>query len=245
MSSNVFQAQINYFGALIKSADIDGVLDPQNKSQELTRELIENTLGLINGGLQREILERYVEITSEDSFLNIVPISDIVFARIVKPLRSSIRTYCLEEYESCLATSGLVCEMLSILIWEINSFSINGEELDVIGEKVFFGKPVAQLSQDRRLKVLNRLGMINDNNYRLFNTVRRSRNHILHDWSPVDNTEVKSEARQAHLNSMKIFIDLVDMKIDQGKITNVNPLLLKYISYVDDTIAREQLKNKS
>jgi len=83
--------QINFFGPYLKKEDIPKILDPKFSDTvlQLERDLFNWFFELPLSALSNEILERYVEATTEDSHTAIIPYTKEIFERLLKPLRSA------------------------------------------------------------------------------------------------------------------------------------------------------------
>src|SRR3989344_3610567 len=111
-------------------ANIDAVLDfiknPKEKTDEF--DIDKHTITQIiewfridSGLITREMLECYNKMSSNE--LNItftLAEPKIIEQRIVTPLISAKRNACIGDFLASIALSGLVGEMLTILVWEIN-----------------------------------------------------------------------------------------------------------------------------
>jgi len=130
--------QINFFGPYLKKEDIPKILDPKFSDTilQFERDLFNWFFELPLSALSKEILERYVEATTQDSHTAIVPHTKEIFERLLKPLRSAKKCYCLGDYAATIALCGVVGEMLAILLWKINDVRLKGNpitEPDEIG----------------------------------------------------------------------------------------------------------------
>lgn len=148
--------QLNFFGPYVKKGDIPKLLDqnPPGTLLELQNDLLRSFFGLPSAILSREILERYVEVTTEETHTPIAPYTKEMFERLLKPLKSAKKNYCLGEYPATIALCGVVGEMLAILLWKINDVKLNGVPITEKEEIGLFGRSFEKLGQEQRLRIL-------------------------------------------------------------------------------------------
>lgn len=223
-----FVIQLNLFGPNLKNEDIKKVLsDLQYKRPETT--MIENFFKISISSISKEMLERYVESTESSTHASVTPHTEEVFAKIVSPLVSAKRTYCLGEYLATIALCGLSAEALAILIWRINDVMLKGVKLSCKQEYALFGndKGFDYLDQKRKLEVLKVFSFITKNQYDDFCFIRQVRNSNLHLLD--DKMIAKDDALKVLKKTLGLFKEVIKLEfIDGGKIT-INPLLLKLI----------------
>jgi len=221
-------AQINFFGPYIRKEDIPKILDYQNKGVEHNLEVVlfEHFFGLPFSALSEEILKRYVEVTPEELYIPIVPHTERIFERLLKPLKSAKKNYCLQDYPSVIALCGVVGEMLAILFWKINDVRLKGQPITEIDESGLFGKPFEKLGQDQRLKILQTFGHITEQQYEEFNLIRRSRRPYLHLWT-TNLSDEKGEALDILKKTFRLFKETTGIGLADAGSVKINPLLLK------------------
>lgn len=228
--NQLITVQIDFFGPYLKSENIPKILEenPGGSFFESQRSSLASFFDLPFSALSSEILQRYVESTTEDSHASIVPHTKELFERLLKPLKAAKKNYCLGEYSACIALCGVAGEMLAILLWKINDVRIRDQQITKIGEAGLFGKSFENLGQAQRLKILKTLGYISERQYNDFNSIRRSRNLYLHLWT----TDIENEQNIALENfkkSFQLFKEVTGIGFtDAGKV-KVNPLLMKLL----------------
>ena len=148
--------QFNFFGPFLKKEEIEKILDPKvsDLAYQHQRDLFKWFFELPFNSLSKEVIERYAEITTEESHCNIVPHTKEIFERLLKPLKSAKKNYCLSDYSTTIALCGTVGEMLAILLWKINEVRLKNNLITEQDEKGLFGESIEKLGQDRRLKIL-------------------------------------------------------------------------------------------
>jgi HEPN domain-containing protein len=158
----------------------------------------------------------------------IVPHTAKIFERLLKPLKSAKRNYSLGDYLATVSTCGIVGEMLTILIWEINDVRLNNKPLSKSMEKVILGHSFEErLSQDRRLKILKAFGLISESQYQELNSIREIRNRYLHSWKEESLNE-KKDAFDTIKYAFRIFREITGIGIgDEPGTIKINPKLLK------------------
>jgi hypothetical protein len=229
--NKLIKVQINYFGPHVDLEDIANIFNPdiaQGERNNIQVTLLESFFELPINALSHEILRRYVEVSSAYFHMPIVPHTEKIFERLLKPLKSAKRNYSLGDYIATVSTCGIVGEMLTILIWKINEIKLNNKPLSKNMEKVIFGHSFEErLSQDRRLKILKTFGLINERQYQELDSIRGIRNRYLHSWEEKILNE-KKDAFNSLKYSFGIFRDITGIGIgDEPGTVKVDPKLLK------------------
>lgn len=182
--------------------------------------------------LKYEDLNRYTEVTIEDTHITFAPAYPNIVERIVKPLVTAKRHYSLGEYVSCIAVSGIICEMLTLLVWKMSTIKIHGQDITPKGEEKLFGKNFEKSDQKRRIDILLTIKAISDEQYKKFDNVRDTRNRYMHAWE-YDTKQQKGDARRLIITILLLFKEVTDMKLvvdetgDQ-KVT-INPRLHEFL----------------
>lgn len=220
--------QINFFGPYLKKEDISKILDPEFSDTILRyeRDLFNWFFALPFNALSKEILERYVEVTTEDSHTAIVPHTKEIFERLLKPLRSAKKCYCLGDYAATIALCGTVAEMLAILLWKINDVRLKGKPITEQDETGIFGSTFENLNQDRRLKILKTFGCIAAPQFTSFDIIRKSRRPYLHLWTTNLKNE-QADALDVFKKSFQLFKEITGIGLANAGTVKVNPLLMK------------------
>jgi len=221
-------AQINFFGPYLKKEDIPKILDPKfsDTIRQLERVLLNSFFELPLNALSKEILERYVEATTEDLHTVIVPHTKEIFERLLKPLRSAKKCYCLGDYVATIALCGTVGEMLAILLWKINDFRLNGRPITEQDEIGIFSSSFENLGQDRRLKILKTFGYITETQYNSFDIIRKIRKPYLHLWT-TDLQNEQTDALDVFKKSFQLFKEVTGIGLADAGTVKVSPLLMK------------------
>jgi hypothetical protein len=225
-------ARINFFGPFIEEGEIPKILDPTLSTETESilkhkRGLLEYFFGLSFTALSQEVLERFIEVTSGDLCLPVAPHTEQIFERLLKPLRSAKRNYCLGDYLASISACGVVGEMLAILIWKMNEVHLGSQCIDEEHEKGLFGSTFERLGQERRLNVLKTFGFIGDSQYQALFEIKESRRRYLHFWE-TDLKKEKEDALMACRKSFQLFRDITGIGIVSHESISVNPLLIKF-----------------
>lgn len=224
---------INSFGPLLSVSDLQKLSDDSQdvfiihlvKSLE---SFFERPFSI----LKREVLKRYIEITNKETHVIFAPAYPNIIERIVKPLVIAKRHYSLGEYISCIAVSGIICEMLAILIWKMSIIKIHGKDISADEEEKIFGEDIESVGQKRRLDILFAFVAISDDLFTKFNNVRETRNKYLHAWE-YDTRQQKGDAKRLILTTLLLFKEVINMKLVVDKSGNqsvsINPRLHKFL----------------
>ncbi|RJR32150.1 hypothetical protein C4569_00335 [Candidatus Parcubacteria bacterium] len=220
------------FGPFIENCKIDDLLSPS------TNQAIKHTVTQLEYFFERpittinqDILKRYTEITTQETHVTITPSYQNIIERIIDPLISAKRQYCLGEYLSCIALSGIISEMLTLLIWKMSNFNIRGQKITEEDEKKLFGQSFEDIRQIRRENILLAIKTIGGKIYEQFEVIRNIRNKYLHSWE-YDTRQQKGDANKTILAAFKLYKAIADMTlvIKEGNQTiSISPALLDYL----------------
>lgn len=223
---------INSFGPFLRATDLPKL----RTGQSLQYTHLADMLGLFFGRpfatLNTQDLQRYLEITTKDTHITFAPAYSHILERIVKPLSLAKRHYCLGEYISCVAVSGIICEMLTILVWKISTITVHGKDMSEGEEEKLFGRNFEKLEQKRRLDILLTVKALTDSLYKKLDNVRDTRNKYLHAWQ-YDTKQQKGDAKRLVMATLSAFQEVTDMKLVVDKSGNqkvtINPRLHKFL----------------
>lgn len=233
--NNRIVVQLNLLGPYIKRDDIQKILEQghlQGTVFVAQKEMLEVFFGFPLNILSKEILERYIDATTEDSHISIFPHTKEIFERLLKPLISVKKNYCFGDYTAAIASCGIVGEMLAILIWKINEVRLKGNIITEDEEKGLFDRPFEKLNQDRRLRILRTFGFINEDQYKNFVYIKDARRPYLHLWTAVIRNE-KKDALNTLKKSLQVFKEITGIGLATAGTVKINPLLLKLFKNVD------------
>ena len=224
--------RINSFGTFIKKEEIKGLLsDSKNPSESFTKNIIESFFERPVSTLNDDILNRYVEITTQETHVNFTPSYQNIIERVISPLVSAKRQYCLGEYLACIALTGIIGEMLALLIWRMSSFSIKGVKITKLDEEKLFGQNFDMLRQERRENILITIKAIDNKLYEKFKEIRCIRNNYMHSWD-YDTRQQKGDAKKSILSAFILYKAIADMSlvVKEGNQTiSINPKLLDFL----------------
>lgn len=233
---NKIIVRFNVFGPYLKKGDIPKILDSKftDAISQHQRELFNQFFELPLNALSKEILERYAEATTEESHTAIVPHTKEISERLLKPLHSAKKCYCLGDYAATIALCGMVGEMLAILLWKINDVRLKGNPITEQEEIGIFGSSFENLGQDKRLKVLKTFGHITETQLNNFDTIRRSRKPYLHLWT-TDLKNEQADALDVFKKSFQLFKEITGIGLADAQTVKVNPLLMKLFENLETT----------
>ncbi|PIT87070.1 MAG: hypothetical protein COU31_04840 [Candidatus Magasanikbacteria bacterium CG10_big_fil_rev_8_21_14_0_10_40_10] len=235
---NKILVQINFFGPFLKNEDVSKILagqtfEEKNNLPDFKRELISSFFDLPAISLSEEMLKSYIEATTEESHMSITPHTKEIYERLLKPLKSAKKNYCLGEYSATIALCGVVGEMLAILLWKMNDVRLKGSAITEDQEKGLFGRTFEKLGQEKRLEILKTFGHTNNEQHQVFKNIKDSRNHYLHLWI-LDSTNEKSIALETLKKSFILFKEITGIGLADAGSVKVNPLLLKLFKNIPE-----------
>jgi len=230
IDNNKIIVQINFFGPPLKKEEILKILtsEKENDFYKTIAHLLSLFFDLPANALTQEILERYAETSIPELNIPITPYTKKLSERLLRPLHSGKKNYCLGDYAATIALCGTAAEMLAILIWKINEVRVAGSQINANGEKNLFGREFEKLDQYRRLEILEVLGFITTNQLSDFNKLRSLRKPYLHLWD-ADLSNEKQDSFNALKTIFQLFKDITGVGLADAGTVKVNPKMLKFL----------------
>lgn len=219
--------QINFLGPFLTPEELAQLeTQPLSPVHQWTKENLSSFFDLPFESLKKDVLIRYVEATTPETHMHITPHTDDIFQRMLSPLKAAKKNYSLGEYVATIALSGIVGEMLAILVWKIGGATIKGSPMTEAKEEALFGRSIERLDHSRRLKILAAFEQINEKQLVDFNILKDIRKEFLHFWKPKRMNE-KAEALNAFLIALKLFKQITGVELADAGSVKVDPRLLK------------------
>lgn len=192
---------------------LTGVINPLHwieallqKPSDITHESILRFLcGMKTDRTISGFLIRYNEITAKHQQVDFIPVVGHFIGKLIDPLRHANACFLIESFLGTITLCGTVAEMLTILRFEIDQHQ-KGNVLDEAGQKKLFGRTFEKLVQERRVEVLQALGLVSEELKGKLTLIRETRNNYLHLWS----TPVK----QARVDAVLIYALTVDVLVE-------------------------------
>lgn len=221
------RVMLNFLGTPVSSDYIDRLFDGQDHSKDFEYSMIKHVLGLSPELMPREVLERYVEISSKETYMAIFPHTDKLFERFLLPLKSAKRLYCIAEYLASIEVSAHVGEMLALLLWQMTPITLNGKRIDPSIEKSIWGREFEKMGQEKRINLLQTFGAVSDDDARDLDYLRSTRRKYFHFWySEIGN--IKEDSLNCFLKSATLVKNVLKIEYNKGSVS-VNPLLSDYL----------------
>lgn len=221
--------------------------DPINKHscEDIIRDIFADGQTVIQNHVD-EMKKNYEEISQYDFKVFCVP-DGTAMNKIVAPLRTAKKCYCLSDYLGCISMCGMVCEMAIIFIYDLIKIHCDAEFLESIierfaryenwGQKMRIDNLRRIVSSSRYFKDESAdslkpfLGIlcevIFDNAY----TVKNIRNEYLHSLSK-NYSNLKRDAQKAYHATHELVSEVVAFKIGSKGVI-VPQHLEKYIEITD------------
>jgi hypothetical protein len=176
-----------------------------------------------------EIKKRYKEITAAEKVkLLFAPVeARPLLEKLVWPLRYAKGCYLIGNCEATIALCGMVAEMVAILTFEICEPKLNDKPMTSTEQKKLFGKTFQQLSQYRRVNILESLKAIKSLKSQ-FEKIRKIRNNYLHP-SFAEYKNIERDAKDAYGAAVHLVAKTIGQDIVQGRMIKLNPLFEKYL----------------
>lgn len=173
------------------------------------------------------LLARYREISTEPVRLLLAPAEERILDKLVWPLRHAKASYMVGNYLATISLSGMVAEMVAMLMWETTDLKINTRSMTKDDEKRLFGSDFEKLGQERRVSVLSAYNIIGDEARRDFETIRKARRHYLHLWSK-DHDRLPNDAIHCFHAAVSLVVGAIGQDIQDGRLL-LNPRIAQYL----------------
>ena len=177
-------------------------------------------------GLPRDIeslAARWRELSTETVRLFAPPAEPKVLAKLVWPLREAKANYVLGNYVATIAVSGMVGEMVAILIWEMAE-----EDSKVRQKRHRKGKAFERLGQEERVNDLVRCKLVDALAQREFTLLRTTRRKYLHIWSESDN-EARTDAAAMYRAALARVTGAIGPVSIRDGVAEYDPRLFAYL----------------
>ena len=176
---------------------------------------------------EKGLIQRYREISQEKKRLFAAPAEERILEKLVWPLRHAKASYMVGNYLGTISLSGMVSEMVAMLLFEMSDLSLNNRSMNNKDEKALFGSPFEKLGQHRRVEVLHAFSIIDDDTKADFDLIRTTRRKYLHLWSQ-DHESIPKDACNSYNAAVSIVVKAIGQDIRDGMLM-INPKLVKYL----------------
>jgi len=133
----------------------------------------------------------------------------------------------LGSFVASIALSGMVAEMLAMLLWELAQVHVNGQPITADEEKALFGSTFERLNQERRVSVLKAYGEIAEPVQAAFTEIRTLRRKYLHLWTQ-DHGQLAKDAAAAYHAAITLTIAVLGQDVHEGRI-RLRDKMLEYL----------------
>ncbi len=174
-----------------------------------------------------KLLTRYKEISTGPVRLFFAPAEQRVLDKLVWPLRHAKASYMVGNYLATISLSGMVAEMVAMLLWEIGDSQINGRGMTKEDEKHLLGSEFEKLGQERRVSVLSVYGIIGDETRCNFDTIRQIRRRYLHLWSQ-DHEKLAGDGVKCFHAAVSLVVAAIGQDVEGGRL-RLNPRMVRYL----------------
>ena len=175
-----------------------------------------------------EIVGRYRELAGEEmKQLQILPAERRILHKIVLPLRAAMGSYMVGNYLGTIAICGAVCEMITILWYDLAKVRSKDAVMDETTQKRIYGDKFEKLYQTRRISVMRGVGLIDEDTERLLRIPLSIRSKHLHHFSePHENA--KDDARAVWQATRDLMAKVFKARFKNGKVV-LDKTLLDYL----------------
>ena len=178
---------------------------------------------------QASLETRYREITASSASLAFAPAHRRILQKLITPLYDAKSSYVLGNYLGTIALAGLVAEMLAILLYNTADIHLHTGQPTTDRQHQLYGRSFEKLGQERRVSVLQGLGLIEPDQVVLFDRIRDVRRKYLHLLSE-PHERLAEDARVAFGAALELTrAALGDLDPRVSAVVNMRPGLLKYL----------------
>lgn len=218
---------LNYLGVPVDPAYLDKLADGADHTSDFEYRMIRHVIQQPPEHSSRDVLERYVEVSGQETYTAIFPHTNKLFDRFLIPFKSAKRMYCLGEYLACIELSAHLGEMLALLLWQITPITLNGTLMGPALEKSLWGSEFEKMGQEKRIDVLNALAAVNDGDAQLLDFLRTTRRKYFHFWS-TGTEKIRDDALHCFLKLSTLVRNVLKIEYENGSV-KLNPLLAAYL----------------
>ena len=167
--------------------------------------------------------ERYIRLTECDCSLFAVPADKRILDKIVWPLHSAKRCYCMADHLGCIALCGVVCEMAVIFIYDLLAKSPACKTLAQDQRELFRKRKYENLGQEKRIANLRLLSLVNPSLLDQADVVRKLRREYLH-FLEKSHKHLAQDAVSAYAAAFAVVSALVALPIANSRLVVPNHL---------------------
>lgn len=226
-NKNTIEVSLNFLGTPITVEDKEKILSSGNPTSKIDRCVFQHIVGFPPDAVSAECLENYFEVSTPDLYLSFLPAHPKITAKLIMPLKSAKRCFCLGEFLASIELSAHVGEMLSSLIWEISDFRMNGAPIDDNAQNLLFGRVFEKMSQADRVKLLLGIKAISEVECEKFDRLRQLRTAYFHKWS-TEAENLKSDAKQSYKIAIELLKEVTQMEFVEGRV-KLRPDLMRFL----------------
>ncbi len=176
-----------------------------------------------------KLLARYREISTEPKRLLLAPADQRLLDKLIWPLRNAKASFMVGNYLGTISLSGMVAEMVAMLLWKTTDAQINGRPMTNVDKTQLFGSKFEKLGQERRVAVLSAYGVIDDRTKSDFDTIREIRRRYLHLWSE-DHDQLPRDGVQSFHAAVSLVVTAIGQDVDrQTGMFVLTPRLMRYL----------------
>lgn len=230
---------INRLGQALQEAEIDTILPIIKKGENADETNINNLIAnqLIRWfkippqDVSRETLERYAKMSSKELYIPFTLAKpEIIEQRIIAPLESAKRFTCAGEYLASIALSGLVGEMLTVFIWDMESEERRNVQGHVIQDQKLFKNNFDRLQQSLRINVIETFGYIDATQAGKFRELAKNRNRILHSWTDLYlREEIEKVAIKCYSLAASVMKEIFKLELKDAGSLKMDQKVMKYV----------------
>lgn len=173
------------------------------------------------------LVERYQRISSLQDPLFVAPAERNILEKLVWPLRHAKGSYALGNYLGCIGLCGLAGEMVALLLWDISKPLLLGGHFDESAQRALLGSSFERLGQQRRVQVLEGLGLIEHDAVVAFDGLRDIRRRYLHLYSQ-DHVTIADDALRAYEDALTDVAGVLGQSVEDGRCL-LRPDLMAYL----------------
>ncbi|MBP7732320.1 MAG: hypothetical protein KA140_00950 [Caldisericia bacterium] len=165
------------------------------------------------------IVNRYEELRQEGEMLA-VPCTDKIANCIVIPLKNAKACYMIGNFLGTIALCGYVCEMLIVLVYEINGIVINDTDIEdnkEIKNVILQSRNSFEaLGQEKIIDICKAFQLITLDQKNLFVEVKEIRNKYLH-WFSTNNHNVSNDAKEIYNKTYLLLKQIIGYNFEDNK----------------------------
>ena len=180
------------------------------------------------------IYKRYKELDNNEIKIKVVLAEKELLDKFIWPLRQAKVTYMLGNFLGTIALCGFISEMIIQFIYKVSEVRINKNPITLENENDLFGDTFERLhSQDRCIRILNILDIIDDKFKEKCLFIKDTRNKHIHSYYE-QHDKIQNYAKRVYIDTTYITSIIMGQDISKNGII-LKEHIIKYLKQKEES----------